>query len=116
MYDYNSGYKGRGEREGNQTYIDRDVDADAVVLSPPAHVVVPLLRLVVADHQRPLRQILEETFRLRPVDEEVERLGDGAQGQEGEEGPHCCRSLVFFFYTLKVAWVGRYPFDLPRWD
>lgn len=70
------------------TYINGDVDADAVMLGPGPHVLVPLLGLVVADYQRVLGQVLEEAFRLRPVDEEVERLGDGAQRQEGEDRLH----------------------------
>lgn len=70
------------------TYVDGDVDADAVMLGPRTHVLVPLLGLVVADYQRVLGQVLEETFRLRPVDVEVQRLGDGAQRQKGENRSH----------------------------
>ena len=58
------------------------------MLGPGAHVVVPFLGLVVAHHQCVLGQVLEEAFRLGPVDEEVERLGDGAQREEREYRPH----------------------------
>ncbi len=59
------------------------------MLGPAAYVVVPLLGLVMADHQRALGQVLEEAFWLRAVDEEVERLSDGAQREQGENRPHC---------------------------
>lgn len=61
-----------------ETYIDRYINADAIVLGPGAHIIVPLLGLVVTDDQCTLGKILEETFRLGAVDVEVEGLSDGA--------------------------------------
>jgi hypothetical protein len=48
---------GRGK-----TYVNRDVDADAVVLLPDLPVVVPFLGRVVAHHQGVLGELLEEAF------------------------------------------------------
>lgn len=79
-----------GQREGKgETHIDRDVDADAVVALPHLGAVVPFLGRVVADDQGVLGELLEEALGRRDVDEEVEGLGHGGQGQEWEKGPHC---------------------------
>lgn len=57
------------------SYVDGNEDADAAVLLPRVHAVVPFLGRVVPDNERALWQLLEEAFRGRTVDVEVQRLG-----------------------------------------
>ena len=51
------------------------------MLGPSIHSVVPLLGRVVAHHQRVLGQLLVEALGRGAVDEEVQRLRDGAKGK-----------------------------------
>ena len=67
------------KKRGNKTYIYRDEDVDAIVLLPRMTPVVPFLCRVVTNHQGVLGQFLVEALGAGAVDEEVERLSNGAQ-------------------------------------
>lgn len=84
-----------GEAGKMWTYINRDVNADAVVFGPGVSLVVPFLGDVVAYYQGVLRKLFIETFGCCYVDVEVEGLGHRGQGQEGEETPHLCFFRLF---------------------
>lgn len=58
------------------------------MLPPRLPVVIPLLGRVVSDHQCVLGQLLEEALGRGAVNVEVERLRDGAHGEQGEGEPH----------------------------
>jgi hypothetical protein len=77
-----------GREIGSKTHVNRDVDADAVVLLPGVALVVPFLGRVVAHHQGVLGELLEEALGACHVDVEVERPGHGGQGEERQQGPH----------------------------
>lgn len=72
-------------------YVYRDVDANSIVFRPCLRVLVKLLGIVVSNHQCVLGKVLEETLGRRAINEEVQRLGDGAQGQKREDRPHVGR-------------------------
>lgn len=72
-------------------YIDRDVDAETIVLGPLVDPVIPLLSRVVANNERILRELLEEALRRGAVDVEVERLRDGAHREQGQKRSHLVR-------------------------
>ena len=60
------------------------------MLPPCLAVIVPFLRGVVPNNERVFGEIFDETFGRLAVDIEVERLRDGAQAEEREEGSHDC--------------------------
>lgn len=60
------------------------------MLLPRMPLVVPFLCRVVANHQCVLGQFLVEALGAGAVDEEVERLSNGAQREQREERPHGC--------------------------
>lgn len=58
------------------------------MLVPRSRFIIPLLSCIVADDKRMLGEILEETFRRRSVDEEVQSLGGRGQRQERQGELH----------------------------
>ena len=70
------------------TYINRDVDADAVVRLPHVRLVAPFLSSIMPYDQCISRQLFEETFRVRTIDEKVEGLRNRQRREEREEDLH----------------------------
>ena len=71
------------------TNINRDVNADSIVLNPRPLVIVIFLGSIVANNQSVLGEFLEEALWLGALDVEVQRLGDGAHGEQRKKCPHC---------------------------
>jgi len=69
-------------------FVDRDVDAETIVLGPLVGPLIVLLSSVVADDEGVLGELLEEALGRGAVDVEVERLRNGAQREQREERPH----------------------------
>lgn len=83
---------------GGKTYVDRDEDADAVVLLPAIGSLVKLLGFVVANHQRVLGQLLKEALGPRAVNVQVQGADRAGQRQQRENCLHrCCLFLVLKF-------------------
>lgn len=72
------------------TYIDGDVDGDALVLLPLLRPVVPLRGRVVAHDKSVLGKLFVEALGGAAVDEEVQSLRRSHKGGQREEGPHLC--------------------------
>lgn len=70
------------------TYIDGDVDGDALVLLPLLRPVVPLRGRVVAHDQSVLGKLFVEALGGAAVDVEVQSLRRSHKGGQREEGPH----------------------------
>lgn len=70
------------------TYLDRDVDADALVLLPHVRSVIPLLGGVVAHDERVLGELFVEALGRASVDVEVQGLRRSHKGCERKKGPH----------------------------
>jgi hypothetical protein len=69
-------------------YVDGDKDINTLVLLPRPCSVVPFFTRVVTHDEGSLGELLEEAFRGGAVDVEEERVRDGEEREEGDEGPH----------------------------
>lgn len=65
---------GRGKKK-KKTYIDRDVDVNAIMRNPRPPLLVVLLGCVVAYHEGILGELLDKAFGGYAIDVEVEGLG-----------------------------------------
>lgn len=72
------------------TYIDGDVDGDALVFLPLLRPVVPLRGRVVAHDKSVLGELFVEALGGAAVDVEVQSLHRSHKGGQREEGPHLC--------------------------
>jgi hypothetical protein len=68
-----------------KTYIDRNEDIKPIMLSPRLHILIVFLRSVVPYNEGILGQLLEETFRCRAVDIEIQRLHGREQRAQGQQ-------------------------------
>jgi hypothetical protein len=89
-----SGERTASKGEGAGAYFDVDEDIQVLVLDVFIQIEIELLSAVLADHKRVLGQPLEEAFRRRALDVEVEALhgdeeGGRGEGERREEGAHC---------------------------
>lgn len=71
-----------------RTYLDSDVDADALVLLPLVRSVIPLLGGVVAHDEGVLGELFVETLGSASIDVEVQGLRRSHEGCERKQGPH----------------------------
>lgn len=77
--------RGGGER---RLYVNGNVNRDALVLGPVVALVVPFFGYVVAYYEGVFGELFEEAAGGCYVDVEVEGLGHGGEGEEGEDSPH----------------------------
>lgn len=71
-----------------EDFVNGNVNRDALVLGPVVALVVPFFGYVVAYYEGVFGELFEEAAGGCYVDVEVEGLGHGGEGEEGEDSPH----------------------------